>query len=370
MQSITSGLSLNEEEFADAEEVLLSPVAVSNTNLRYDPCGGCNSEVVKWLQGKDEGMTAGDHIHTDNSISHHGVYLGNGMVAHYCSGGRDSATKKIASSTSAPHCDMAVRITCLHSFVSSGINIKKVEYNDEGFFEKSCVARIAVQAVGEEGFSLMWNNCEHFSRYCTTGNRESMQIKFIKNTSQSGLAATAGAAGGGAIVSATCTTTAPTVAGSQYLGGVAQSIMSHTTLGGILSSGGLATGTSIIPAGIAIFSAGLVGGAIVGAASFFAGSHLSSSRVSIFTAVHFFWDSDTDIPPDPLKEGLPVYGPNTFNVSALDRPALVSDVLELKATESALLWCGDKEKYIPVDNGDPLGEPRPLTFIIVRHTEY
>eukprot|EP01060_Flectonema_neradi_P040575 TRINITY_DN92_c0_g2_i3.p1 TRINITY_DN92_c0_g2~~TRINITY_DN92_c0_g2_i3.p1 ORF type:complete len:378 (+),score=52.84 TRINITY_DN92_c0_g2_i3:52-1185(+) len=365
MQSITSGLSLTEDELIDAQEVLISPVAIRREDIRYNPCRGCDPEIVNWLRGKDDDMVAGDHIHTDNSISHHGVYLGKGMVAHYCSSGsKEGVTKKIASSTSAPHRDMAVRITCLHAFIpKAGIPIKKVKYS-ANYFNKSCVARIAIQTVGEEGFSLIWNNCEHFSRYCTTGNRESLQIQFIENTSKSGLAATAGAAGGGAIVSATCTTTAPTVAGSQYLGSVAQGIMSHTTLGGILSSGGLATGSSVVPAGVAIFSAGLVAGAVIGAASFFAGSQLISSRRSIFTTVYFLWDSESDVLPDPLTEGLPVYGPNTFDATSVDRPT-VSDVIELKATESALLWCEESKRYQPVRSTDPLGDPRPLTFVLV-----
>ena len=45
---------------------------------------------------------------------------------------------------------------------------------------------IARQEIGKKGYSLIWNNCEHFANYCKTGKRTSIQVQVIFTISYDG----------------------------------------------------------------------------------------------------------------------------------------------------------------------------------------
>jgi hypothetical protein len=54
------------------------------------------------------------------------------------------------------------------------------------------VAEEALAHVGESGYNIWNNNCEHFATYCVTGRRESAQITFVQKVLKVSATAAAG----------------------------------------------------------------------------------------------------------------------------------------------------------------------------------
>lgn len=120
----------------------------------------------------------GDHIRVTRGLySHHGIYLGDGRVIHFSgvSRGKHAAT---------------IRRTTLERFAAGG-PIVVVAYANAA--PAAVVLARAVSRLGSSGYNLFGNNCEHFARWCKTGQHVSPQVE----------RATAHAAGAGGGASAT-----------------------------------------------------------------------------------------------------------------------------------------------------------------------
>src|SRR4051794_39529687 len=106
-------------------------------------------------------MARGDHIRVARpAYYHHGIDLGDGYVVHRAApagGGKRDA--EICKETIA-------------AFACNG-QIEICSYVDAD--PEATVAR-AESRLGESGYNLVFDNCEHFARWCVTGESCSAQV--------------------------------------------------------------------------------------------------------------------------------------------------------------------------------------------------
>ncbi len=93
---------------------------------------------------------------------HHGIYIGNGRVIH--NNGVETDTLSIG-----------VIESSLEEFVRSG-RFYIVEHPRSPIDSAEVVGR-AKARLGENSYSLLDNNCEHFANWCCTGLSDSNQVR-------------------------------------------------------------------------------------------------------------------------------------------------------------------------------------------------
>ncbi len=108
-------------------------------------------------------INLGDHLVTPRlGFTHHGIYIGDQRVIQY-SGFMDGLSKK------------PVSITTLDRF-DNGFGFWVEEPRVRSFSPAESVER-AYSRLGENEYSLFFNNCEHFVNWCISGMHSSAQIK-------------------------------------------------------------------------------------------------------------------------------------------------------------------------------------------------
>ena len=118
----------------------------------------------KDLTEKD--LTGGDHIYVRRRgllYSHHGIYAGQGTVIHFK--GEDKEKR-----------DPAVILTRIENFLSGG-KLRKRHYKNG--VSKDEALSVAKDHLSKKGYSLAFNNCEHFATYCATGKKKSLQVQRV-----------------------------------------------------------------------------------------------------------------------------------------------------------------------------------------------
>jgi hypothetical protein len=97
----------------------------------------------------------GDHLVVSRGLyTHHGVYAGDGWVVHKDFG--------------------PVRLETLAAF-ARGAKIRICKPKAGDFPAKTVLAR-AVSRLGEDRYDLLFDNCEHFVRWCRSGKSDSPQV--------------------------------------------------------------------------------------------------------------------------------------------------------------------------------------------------
>ncbi len=203
----------------------MKPVAVYYTNT--------NSLVLPDEMGVQR-MGHGDHIYVmrRGGYTHHGIDCDDGTVIHFS-----------GEPGSAKHGAFIVRST-LHDFLQGG-DLKVREYGRRDDAETT-VDR-AESKLGETGYHLVKNNCEHFATWCCTGLAASRQVRGVGSlTAQGAVAATTATAAGGVIAAAGAV---------QGLSGAG--VMSALASAGGLVGGGAAIGPAVIGAAPALVTVGL-----------------------------------------------------------------------------------------------------------------
>ena len=112
----------------------------------------------------EKDLSQGDHIYVKRKglvYSHHGIYLGDGIVIHFKGALRE---KK----------DPVVIKTDIESFLKGG-KLKRRNYKKRLSHDETL--RIAEDHLSKKGYSLAFNNCEHFATYCATGKKRSAQVR-------------------------------------------------------------------------------------------------------------------------------------------------------------------------------------------------
>ena len=120
-------------------------------------------------------MARGDHLRVwRRGYWHHGIDCGDGTVIHY--------TGELFNRANA-----AIRRTSIEHFAKGG-TVRRVRA--ESAFEAEDIIARAESRLQEMRYSPVFNNCEHFARWCTSGKADSKQVRRAV-TALSGLAVAA-----------------------------------------------------------------------------------------------------------------------------------------------------------------------------------
>ena len=116
----------------------------------------------------------GDHIRVQRAgiYSHHGVYVSDEEVIHFT--GQDSDSILDWSK-----CEVIK--TNLDTFLKGGMVEVKI-YNDEelqDLYPVDGIVNYARACLGDKGYNLAFNNCEHFANVCTLGRFRSRQVERV-----------------------------------------------------------------------------------------------------------------------------------------------------------------------------------------------
>lgn len=126
----------------------------------------------------EKAPSKGDHIRVNRGIyNHHGIYVSHDEVIHFT--GQDDDNILDWSKNE-------VIITDLDVFLKNGV-LEVKEYTEDELKDLYLVEHIVQYArccVGDNGYNLIFNNCEHFSNVCTLGRFRSVQIDNIFNSIQ------------------------------------------------------------------------------------------------------------------------------------------------------------------------------------------
>ena len=107
-------------------------------------------------------MERGDHLSVSRGFyTHHGIYVGAGQGIHY-------------SGEVFQKSDASVRRDSLERFAANG-EVVVVSYAIS--FEHDVVIHNAESRLGENGYALFGNNCEHFANWCMEGEARSEQVR-------------------------------------------------------------------------------------------------------------------------------------------------------------------------------------------------
>lgn len=114
----------------------------------------------------------GDQIRVDRGMYyHHGIYASDDCVYQFAS--PDGVETRFETSV--------VCITSLSNFLKDGL-LEVREYTDEELKIKRNADQIieyAKEHMGEGGYNLISNNCEHFANRCVFGESSSSQVDDI-----------------------------------------------------------------------------------------------------------------------------------------------------------------------------------------------
>lgn len=117
----------------------------------------------------------GDHIRVcrmDGLYYHHGIYVAEDEVIHFTGDDDDSVLDWSKA---------RVIRTSLERFLSGGtVEIK--EYNEEelaDLYPVEGIVNYARACLGDDGYNILFNNCEHFANACTLGKYRSRQVERV-----------------------------------------------------------------------------------------------------------------------------------------------------------------------------------------------
>ena len=126
----------------------------------------------EWVQ---KTPVKGDHIRVmriGGLYAHHGMYVSDEEVIHFT--GKDSDSVLDWSK-----CEVIK--TDLSAFLKGG-TLQVKEYSDEEFQDLYSPDQIVIYArscIGDKGYHLAFNNCEHFANVCTLGRFRSQQVERV-----------------------------------------------------------------------------------------------------------------------------------------------------------------------------------------------
>ncbi|WP_197523916.1 lecithin retinol acyltransferase family protein [Cupriavidus sp. USMAHM13] len=127
------------------------------------------------LPTKSSNMRAGDHLITPRTgYKHHGIYVGHERVIHY-SGFAQGMNRGAIEETTLAH-------------FSNGAPVQCREYAVRVYSPEETVER-AYSRIGEDLYSLLLNNCEHFANWCIFGLPWSGQVNSFVTHGASAVAA-------------------------------------------------------------------------------------------------------------------------------------------------------------------------------------
>src|SRR5579862_5736755 len=115
-------------------------------------------------------LRLGDHLRAGypRGVHHDGIYLGNGEVIH------------LTGSPDGGKAGARVRIDTLAVFaVGRPVTVRPYAGNHD---PDAIIAR-AMSRLGDGGYHLLFNNCQHIARWCATGDHLSEEVESVAATS-------------------------------------------------------------------------------------------------------------------------------------------------------------------------------------------
>lgn len=107
----------------------------------------------------------GDHIRvTRGFYAHDGIYVGDGQVIHFWGMRNNKAEGR-------------VRRDSVSIFLGRAKAIQIVDYGVS--FADDEVVRRAYSRLGQDGYNVLFRNCQHFARWCKTDQHESDQVERV-----------------------------------------------------------------------------------------------------------------------------------------------------------------------------------------------
>ena len=118
---------------------------------------------AKWLLVGGQEPLLGSHIVTPRrGYLHHGIYVGGGRIVHYGGLARGLHRRPVEETT-------------LDRFARG--RPVWVRSDDPSTFSSREVIHRARSRLGEDGYRLLTNNCEHFCEWCLRGEHRSYQVE-------------------------------------------------------------------------------------------------------------------------------------------------------------------------------------------------
>lgn len=149
-------------------------------------------------------MRAGSWIKVGRSLGydHHGIYTGQGRVIHF-------------SGEPMAKFNAVVKSTSLEEFLDG--DTLTIVAEPASTARATWVIERAKRSLGDGGYSLVWNNCEHFASRTFTGSSRSSQVA---NGTAGGSGAVVAGVAGGALVGVPVAASTVTFLGSSTLGSI------------------------------------------------------------------------------------------------------------------------------------------------------
>lgn len=116
----------------------------------------------------------GAHIRVQiQSIYHHGIYIGNDEVIQF----------GLLNDMLKPKEEVRVLVSSIEEFLQSGFLEVRVFDRKERKIKNDDlkIVEIAKSKLGEDGYDIVHNNCEHFANFCIFNKKESKQIDDIRS---------------------------------------------------------------------------------------------------------------------------------------------------------------------------------------------
>ncbi|NLO33506.1 MAG: lecithin retinol acyltransferase family protein [Candidatus Hydrogenedentes bacterium] len=117
-------------------------------------------------------MAKGDHIRVKRMGAlyyHHGIDMGDGTIIHFSGELFDDENAEV------------IRTPEEEFLEGNEKRIVSYEDRDDLLPIKETLKR-AKANLGNKGYDLFFNNCEHFATYCKTGKKESRQVRKAATT--------------------------------------------------------------------------------------------------------------------------------------------------------------------------------------------
>lgn len=116
----------------------------------------------------------GAHIRVQiQSIYHHGIYIGNDEVIQF----------GLLNDMLKPKEEVKVLVSSIEEFLQGGFLEVRVFDRKERKIKNDDlkIVEIAKSKLGEDGYDIVHNNCEHFANFCIFNKKESKQIDDIRS---------------------------------------------------------------------------------------------------------------------------------------------------------------------------------------------
>jgi hypothetical protein len=114
-------------------------------------------------------LKPGDHVYVSYDVfTHHGIYVGDGSVVELYNNWK----KRSGTGSDVPR----IRRISLGEF-ANGREVKVRQYPPSECDPPHVVVERALSRLGEEGYNLFNNNCEHFATWCKMGEPRSSQVE-------------------------------------------------------------------------------------------------------------------------------------------------------------------------------------------------